>query len=84
MLDCKQAALLVTKKLDGKLTFWEHFRLKMHLLNCKFCYNFDIQSEKIDGILKATPDELSKKCCKNHRMDENKKNKIIQQLTKIQ
>ncbi len=55
LLDCKQATFLVTKELEGSLTFWEKIRLKMHLLNCKFCYNFNVQNEKIDGILKATP-----------------------------
>ncbi len=75
---------MVTKKLDGKLTFRERLRLKMHLLNCKFCYIFNVQSEKIDVILKATPDKLSEKYCKNHRMDEQKKKEIIHQLLKNQ
>ena len=84
MLDCKSATLLVTKKLDGKLTFWERIRLKMHLWNCKFCYNFNIQSEKIDAVLKITPDDLTHKCQHRHHLDERKKQEIIRELTENQ
>ena len=84
MLDCKSATLLVTKKLDGNISFWERIRLKTHLLNCKFCYNFNIQSEKIDAVLKVTPDDLTHKCRHQHHLDAKKKQEIIDKLTENQ
>ena len=84
MLDCKSATLLVTKKLDENITFWERIRLKMHLWNCKFCYSFNIQSKKIDAILKITPDDLTHKCQHRQHLDEQKKLEIINKLTENQ
>jgi len=84
MLDCRQATLLVSKKLDGKLKLTEKIRLKLHLMNCNFCYNFDIQSEKIDEIIKITPDDLYRKCRHKESFSSVKKKKIIDKLTENQ
>ncbi len=84
MLDCNQATLLASKKLDDKLSLWEGIRLKIHLMNCKFCYNFNLQSEKIDKIIKITPDELEHKCHHSIHLEADKKQKIIDKLTKEQ
>jgi len=81
MLDCEQATLLTTKRLDGKLSFFEKLRLKMHVANCKFCYNFNLQSEKIDKILKATPEKLPDNCCQNQPLSPEIKKKITSKLT---
>jgi len=80
LLDCKTATLLATKHLDGQLGFFENLRLKLHLANCKFCYNFNLQSQKIDVVLKLTPDKLDKKCCNDLHLDPKIKNKLKNEL----
>ena len=82
MLDCNQATLLISRKLDGRLSLWEQIRLKIHLMNCKFCHNFNLQSEKIDKIIKITPDELEHKCNHIMHLEADKKQKIIDKLKK--
>ena len=81
LLDCKTATLLATKGLDSQLGFFENLRLKLHLANCNFCYNFDLQSKKIDEVLKITPDKLSQNCCKDLHLDTRIKDNIKSKLT---
>ncbi len=80
MLDCKQATYLVTKKLDGKLSAFESTRLKLHLKTCDFCREYDIQSSKIDAVLKQTPDDLDQKYTHKHRLDTKKKQEIVKKI----
>ncbi len=80
LLDCNQATFLVSKKLDGKLSFIEKIRLKLHLMNCKFCYTFNVQSEKIDEILKITPDNLQKKCRHTVHLSDKVKKNILKEM----
>jgi len=82
LLDCKTATLLATKRLDGQLGFFENLRLKLHLANCKFCYNYNLQSKKIDEVLKVTPKDLDKKCCNDGHLDPKIKKKIKDKLSK--
>jgi len=84
LLDCKKATFLASKRLDNKISFIENLRLKLHLANCNFCYNFDLQSKKIDEALKKIPDELDQKCYNKYHLDTGIKNKIKDELTKKQ
>ena len=43
MLTCKQASQLLSQSLDRPLTRGERFRLRFHLLICKFCKRFGQQ-----------------------------------------
>jgi|GEM_PF-555317 len=47
MITCEKASYLISKSQDEKLTFPEHFQLRMHLLGCRFCRAY----EKDIGIL---------------------------------
>jgi len=80
MLDCKQATFLASKKLDSKLNLIERIRLKIHLMNCNFCYTFNLQSEKIDKILKINPEELEHSCQNKAHLDEKRKRNIKEKL----
>ncbi len=40
MLNCKQASLLASKKLDQKLSLNESLALSMHLLMCRLCRRY--------------------------------------------
>ena len=37
MYSCKQATELMSASLDGKLSLYQRFALKLHLLMCKLC-----------------------------------------------
>jgi hypothetical protein len=50
MLTCKQASQLLSQSLDRSLTGGERFRLRFHLLLCKFCKRF---GQQIVGLRNA-------------------------------
>lgn len=50
MLTCKQASQLLSQSLDRPLTGGERFRLRFHLLLCKFCKRF---GQQIVGLRNA-------------------------------
>ncbi len=51
-------------------------------MNCNFCNTFNFQSEKFDELLKQNPDDLQRKCTYHHKMDKQKKEKIINTICK--
>lgn len=79
MLSCKKATELVERKQDSKLSFKEGFQLKLHLLVCKTCSEYEKQSKLInkalDKFLQHT-DENEKVLIKNDPLKE----KIISKL----
>ena len=50
MLTCKQASQLLSQSLDRPLTRGERFRLRFHLLICRFCKRF---GQQIVGLCTA-------------------------------
>jgi hypothetical protein len=61
MISCKNATLLIEKKLATKLSVKERLHLKLHLFLCKACADYGIQSAWIDKVLKNlhTHDQLT-------------------------
>jgi predicted anti-sigma-YlaC factor YlaD len=53
MLSCKQASEVISQSLDRKLTAWERFNLKLHLLICKYCRYFSQQLQTLRVAVKA-------------------------------
>ncbi|MBY0446216.1 MAG: zf-HC2 domain-containing protein [Burkholderiales bacterium] len=43
MMNCRQASILLSAQQDGPLTLSQRSRLRMHLLFCKNCRNFNRQ-----------------------------------------
>ncbi len=80
MLDCKQASILITKELENNIGFWEKWRLKIHTQHCRFCHNFQVQSKKIDQVLKMNPDEIAQKCTHLPKLAKEKKTEIIKKI----
>ena len=37
MFSCERATALISESMDGKLSLYHRFALRMHLLMCKFC-----------------------------------------------
>ena len=43
MLNCKQATLLMSQGMDRKLGVLQRMRLRLHLMMCHGCFNFNAQ-----------------------------------------
>jgi Putative zinc-finger len=51
MIDCRQATLLVSRRLDGTLERRERIALRLHLMICRFCARFQRQSRALHRAL---------------------------------
>jgi len=51
MLNCKNASKLVSESLDRKLSFFERWQLKFHLLICDACNGFNAQLHQLRAML---------------------------------
>ena len=43
MISCKRATELLSQKMDQKLSLWQRFVLRFHLLMCSACRRFGVQ-----------------------------------------
>ncbi|NHQ85842.1 zf-HC2 domain-containing protein [Iodobacter fluviatilis] len=43
MMNCRQASILLSAQQDGPLTLNQRYRLRLHLLLCNNCRNFNRQ-----------------------------------------
>lgn len=50
-MTCKHASELMSKSLDGKLSFWQRLSLKLHIVLCPPCKNHE---EHFDFLKKAS------------------------------
>ena len=75
MISCRDATELVVKKSHEELSGWDRFRLKFHLLMCKFCSLFEKQNAVIDTLAGRLNDDASEK------MEEDTKKKMLKDLT---
>jgi hypothetical protein len=49
--NCNQVSMLSLQAKETKLTTKQKFEIKFHIMFCKCCKNFNIQSNKIDASL---------------------------------
>lgn len=52
MESCKNITLLIEKSKVKKLSLREKWQVKMHTKICKFCENYNVDSQFLDGLLK--------------------------------
>lgn len=50
MLSCKDVADRASALIDGELTTWETFRIRLHLAMCKGCRRFVAQMRTTDWL----------------------------------
>ena len=43
MITCKEASRLLSQSMDARLPLWQRVRLRLHLVLCDACNNFDRQ-----------------------------------------
>jgi predicted anti-sigma-YlaC factor YlaD len=54
MLTCKQASYLASKKLDGKLTWYENTGLWLHLAMCSLCRRYNRDVKKLQVLMRKS------------------------------
>jgi Putative zinc-finger len=57
MLNCKQAAALMSQGMDRKLGFWQRMSLRFHLMMCSGCRNFNRQLKFLREGLRKFPQQ---------------------------
>ena len=80
MLDCFSATKKISKKMDEKLSLKENIQLESHLIYCKKCKRFEIQTKKIDEILKMPPEKILEKTSQNIYLNLETREKIINKI----
>ncbi len=60
MISCQKAADLVCQRLDRRLSVWERFQLRFHLLMCRVCRKFEQQTESLDRAIRTHFAETSR------------------------
>lgn len=53
MPSCKEATRLISLAQEKKLGFWESVQLKIHVLLCKYCSNFQKNTQFLSKISQA-------------------------------
>lgn len=76
MITCDQATFLIDKEQYTPLSFKEKFDLRLHLITCKFCRLYKVESHLINDEIKKviTFNELEIK------LTEEQKHRIINKL----
>ena len=49
---CKEIALLSEKMQYQEANFWEKLRIRMHIMYCKKCKDYNENNEKLSDVLK--------------------------------
>lgn len=78
MLSCKKATELVEKKAVVELAFTENIQLKMHMMVCSACKQYENQSKIIDLVL----EQINKKNDGKQELSQDVKTKIILEIEK--
>ncbi len=47
MISCKRATELLSQQMDQKLSLWQRFVLRFHLLMCSACRQFGVQMDEL-------------------------------------
>lgn len=76
MINCQEATMLSSKRIEEKLGMIESFKLKLHLMLCKPCSFFAKQVEIINSTLKKISNNSF--IC----FSDQKKNEIQNQINK--
>lgn len=50
--NCRKATYLIDKRLIGSITFRETVELRIHLIGCKVCGIYMMQSQKINEMIR--------------------------------
>jgi len=83
MITCKEATYLISKDQQDKLGFSERFKLKLHLMMCKYCRRFLVQVNFITKAIGKMKERIDKQGVEIKLTDEQKLG-LRKKLTDIQ
>lgn len=52
-MSCKKASYIIEKREVSKISLWEKFSLKFHLMICNLCRKYESDSKILGSILKS-------------------------------
>lgn len=52
LMPCSEATLYLEKQKAGQISLWQNWRLKGHLIICKWCRAYNKKIELLDSVLK--------------------------------
>ena len=58
MLSCDEAAMICDKNQYGEASFWDKFKLRVHILACKMCKEYTKQNSLLTKAFKKKANEL--------------------------
>ncbi len=81
MLNCQQASLLASKKMDQKLSFSESFSLSLHLSMCRFCRRYVLSLKTIRRSLRQQNKQILE--AESVKLSRSARQRIQDKLQKI-
>lgn len=77
--NCREAEVLLSRKLDEKLSPFRRLLLWMHCLMCSWCRHFGIQLEAVRDFCREIP-EHTEDLAEAHPMPEEAKERVRRKL----
>lgn len=75
-MNCRQATVLVERKLTHGLPFWQQWRLSWHQQLCSVCKTYEQQSTIIEQVMTASQESI-------YKLSDEQKAAILQKLKGI-
>jgi len=75
-MNCRQATLLVERKLTHGLPFWQQWRLRWHQRMCAVCKTYEQQSELIERAMRQSKEAV-------YKLSDEQKATILKRLKEI-
>ncbi|MEM7456355.1 MAG: zf-HC2 domain-containing protein [Planctomycetota bacterium] len=57
MFNCRKISELVSRSLDGDLSFWKRVQIRMHMMMCSLCRKFRRALLRIDGEVRNAAEQ---------------------------
>ncbi len=81
MLSCEEAAFLISRSYEDKLSFKQRFNLKVHLLSCYLCRRYEKQLAELNIAVMEYKHDCDHVGCQ-HTMPHEAKVKVTQIVNK--
>ena len=81
MISCHEAAYLIAKRQEDKLTFIERSKLALHLIHCKQCRRFNKQTRQVAKSIKNMNEKMRNNSV-NLKLTEEQKKRIEEAMRK--
>ncbi|WP_404360755.1 zf-HC2 domain-containing protein [Methylotuvimicrobium sp. KM1] len=80
MLTCKEASVLATKAMDGKLTFRERVGLRLHIAMCGLCRRYVRDTKRLREAIRNAGPFVSAMMPESVKLSERSCERITQML----